>query len=196
MVFLVLSQWNEAVSCCSFATVKTRTMQNIRTIAVIGAAEKRNFTVLKELSEQYQLLLFDKNQKALSDIHESLLSQNRHGYMEKMDCAVNASWEADIIILSGFCINDAAVVEKIKEVATAKIIIVMENEDEFTSSINNQLSFDLIFPHSKIVEIINISTDENTEKEFLLEGHNSKALDTVSGIFEGCGFTTYLSQLN
>jgi hypothetical protein len=32
-------------------------------------------------------------------------------------------------------------------------------------------------------------------KEFLLEGHNSKALDTVSGIFEGCGFTTYLSQL-
>jgi hypothetical protein len=28
-----------------------------------------------------------------------------------------------------------------------------------------------------------------------LEGHNSKALDIVSGIFEGCGFTTYLSQL-
>jgi hypothetical protein len=59
-----------------------------------------------------------------------------------------------------FCINDAAVVEKIKEVATAKIIIIMENEDEFTSSINVQVSFDLIFPHSKIVEIINISTDE------------------------------------
>ncbi|NGY38514.1 hypothetical protein FQU23_013465 [Flavobacterium sp. XN-5] len=171
-------------------------MQNVRTIAVIGAAEKRNFTVLKELGEQFQLLLFDKDQDALSEIHESLLAQNRHGYIEKMDCAVNASWEADIIILSGFCINDAAAVEKIKEVATAKIIIVMENEEEFTSSINNQLSFDLIFPHSKIVEIINLSIDENTEKEFLLEGHNSKALDTVSGIFEGCGFTTYISQLN
>jgi hypothetical protein len=172
-------------------------MQNVRTIAVIGAAEKRNFPVLKELSEHYQLLLFDKNPKALSAIHESLLAQNRHGFIEKMDCAVNASWEADIIIiLSGFCINDAAVVEKIKEVATAKvIIIIMENEDEFTTSISNELSFDLLFPHSKIVEIINISTDENTQKEFLLEGHNAKVLDTVSGIFERCGFTTYVSQL-
>jgi hypothetical protein len=196
MVFLVLSQWNLVVSYCSFAAVKTREMQNVRTIAIIGAAEKRNFTVLKELGAQYQLLLFDKDQDALSEIHESLLAQNRYGYIEKMDCAVNASWEADIIILSGFCINDVAAVEKIKGVATAKIIIVMENDDEFTSSTNNQLSFDLIFPHSKIVEIINISIDENTEKEFLLEGHNSKALDTVSGIFEGCGFTTYVSQLN
>jgi hypothetical protein len=196
MAFLVLPQWNQAVSYCNFATIKTRRMQNIRTIAVIGAAEKRNFSLLKELSEQYQLLLFDKNQQALSDLHESLLVQNRHAYIEKMDCAVNASWEADLIILSGFCIHDHAVVEKIKEVATAKIIIVIENEDEFTTSIKNQLNFDLIFPHSKIVEIINISTDENLEKKFLLEGHNSKALDIVSGIFEGCGFTTYLSQLN
>jgi hypothetical protein len=37
-----------------------------------------------------------------------------------MDCALSASWEADIIIL-WFCVNDAAVVERIKEVATAKI---------------------------------------------------------------------------
>jgi hypothetical protein len=42
----------------------------------------------------------------------------------------------------------------------------MENEDDFTASINVQVSFDLIFPHSKIVEIINISTDENLEKNF------------------------------
>jgi phosphosulfolactate phosphohydrolase-like enzyme len=72
------------------------------------------------------------------------MAQNRHGDIEKMDCALSASWEADIIILSGFC-NDAAVVEKIKEVATAKIIIIMENDDDFTKSINRQVSFDLIF---------------------------------------------------
>jgi hypothetical protein len=36
------------------------------------------------------------------------------------------------------------------------------------------VSFDLIFPHSKIVEIINVATDDNAEKEFLLEGHHSK----------------------
>jgi hypothetical protein len=59
-----------------------------------------------------------------------------------MDCALSASWEADIILF-WFCVN--AVVEKIKEVATAKIIIIMENDDDFTKSINRQVSFDLIF---------------------------------------------------
>jgi hypothetical protein len=94
-------------------------MENIRTIAVIGASEERNFSILKELSERYHLYYSIK--EALTNIHESLMAQNRHGDIEKMDCALSASWEADIIILSGFCVNDAAVVEKIKEVATAKL---------------------------------------------------------------------------
>jgi hypothetical protein len=57
----------------------------------------------------------------------------------------------------------------------------MENDDDFTKSINRQVSFDLIFPHSKIVEIINVA-QMITQKKFLLEGHHSKALDTVAGI--------------
>jgi hypothetical protein len=75
-------------------------MENIRTIAVIGASEERNFSILKELSERYHLYYSIK--EALTNIHESLMAQNRHGDIEKMDCALSASWEADIIILSGF----------------------------------------------------------------------------------------------
>jgi hypothetical protein len=171
-------------------------MQNVKTIAVIGASDKRNFAVLKELSERYQVLLFDKNPKALSDTYDSLLANNHHVNIEKMSCATDASWEADIIILSGFCINDAEIVRKIKKVATAKIVIIMENDEEFTKSINRQVSFDLVFPHSKIVEIINLNADDRAEKEFLLEGHDSYALDNVSNIFERMGFNTYVSQLN
>lgn len=171
-------------------------MQNVKTIAIIGASDKRNFAVLNELATRHHLLLFDNNEKALSEIYQALSLKNRYAAIEKMPCAVNASWEADIIILSGLCINDSDVVQKIKKVATAKTIIIMENDDEFTKSINYRVSFDLIFPHSKIVEVININTDDNPEKEFLLEGHDSSALDTVSQIFEGIGFNTYVSQIN
>lgn len=87
-------------------------MQNIKTIAVIGASDKRNFAVLNELAARYQMLLFDNNEKALLEIHQALLVQNRYAKIEKMSCATNASWEADIIILSGFCINDSNVVQK------------------------------------------------------------------------------------
>jgi hypothetical protein len=171
-------------------------MQNIKTIAVIGASDKRNLAVLHELATRYQLLLFDTNEKALSVIYQELLVENRYATIEQMFCAVDASWEADIIILSGFCINDSQVVQKIKNVATAKTIVIMENDDEFTKSINYQVSFDVIFPNSKIVEVININVDDTAEKEFLLEGHDAAALDTVSHIFEGIGFNTYVSQIN
>jgi hypothetical protein len=68
----------------------------------------------------------------------------------------------------------------------------MENEDDFTKSISRQLSFDLIFPHSKIVEIINVSTDKMAEKNFF-EGHNSKALIPFQ-YFDRCGLPpSYLS---
>jgi hypothetical protein len=36
----------------------------------------------------------------------------------------------------------------------------------------------------------------HTRKEFLLEGHSGAALDTVSHMFEGVGFNTYVSQIN
>jgi hypothetical protein len=44
-------------------------------------------------------LLFDNNEKALAEIHRFSLQENRYASIEQMPCAVNASWEADIIIL-------------------------------------------------------------------------------------------------
>jgi hypothetical protein len=171
-------------------------MENVKIIAVIGASEKKNFSVFKELANHYHLLLFNKNEKALSDIYQRLIVEYRDDSVEKMDCAVNASWEADVIILSGFCASDLVTIEKIKEVATGKTIIIMENEDDFTKSINRELNFDLIYPYSKIVEVINVAKDKNTENEFLVESKNAKALETVSTIFERCGFITYVSHLH
>jgi hypothetical protein len=46
-------------------------MQNIKSIAVIGASDKRNFPVLTGLATRYQLL-FDNNEKALAEIHQAL----------------------------------------------------------------------------------------------------------------------------
>jgi hypothetical protein len=49
----------------------------------------------------------------------SSLQENRYAPLSRCPCAVNASWEADIIILSGFVLmipNRS----KLKNVATAK----------------------------------------------------------------------------
>jgi hypothetical protein len=64
------------------------------------ASEERNFSILKELSERYHLY-YSINKEALTNIHESLMAQK--SWYEKMDCALSASWEADIIILVSLC---------------------------------------------------------------------------------------------
>jgi hypothetical protein len=37
---------------------------------------------------------------------------------------------------------------------------------------------------------------QTTPEKELLEGHSGAALDTVSHMFEGVGFNTYVSQIN
>jgi hypothetical protein len=70
----------------------------------------------------------------------------------------------------------------------------MENDDDFTKSINRQVSFDLIFPLQNRRN--HQCTDDNAEKEFFRRS-SFKALDTVAGIFDRCGFTTfYLNLIN
>jgi hypothetical protein len=89
-----------------------------------------------------------------------------------------------------FCVNDEAVVEKNKGSYTAKSLLW---KMMMILRINKSpVSFDLIFPHSKIVEIINVATDKMQKKNFF-EGHHSKALDTVSGILIDVLPPSYLS---
>jgi hypothetical protein len=141
------------------------------------------------------MLLFDNNEIALSDIYHSLYFKTGTQKL-KMPCAVNASWEADVIILSGFVLMIPKWFKDHKS-SNSKTIIIMENDDEFTKSINYQLSFDLIFPHSKIVEVININADDSLEKEFLLEGHDANALDMVSHILkESVSIRTFHKLIN
>jgi hypothetical protein len=91
--------------------------------------QTREISVLNRLAGRYQMLLFDNNEIALSDIYHSLLLQNRYAKVEKMPCAVNASWEADVIILSGFVLMISKWFKDHKS-SNSKTIIIMEN-DEF-----------------------------------------------------------------
>jgi hypothetical protein len=49
------------------------------------------------------------------------MAQNRHGDIEKMDCALSASWEADIIILSGFVLMMQLLLKKKRRLLQQKL---------------------------------------------------------------------------
>jgi hypothetical protein len=162
-------------------------MENIRTIAVIGFWRKKFFT--QRIIRALPPLLFDNNKEALTNIHESLMAQNRHGDIEKMDCALSASWEADIIILLVLCNSWCS--WKNKGGCYSKNYNYYGKWWWFSKSINRQVSFDLIFLILKMYKCINVMIT----KEFLKFRSKFKALDTVAGISID-GFTTFLSSLN
>jgi hypothetical protein len=56
-----------------------------------------------------------------------ILSEYPNANAEMMICPTNASWEADVIIISNACSTDGNLIEK-SEMATGKIVLFFENK--------------------------------------------------------------------
>jgi hypothetical protein len=86
-------------------------MENIRTIAVIGALKKEIFNT-QRIIRALPPLLFD-NKEALTNIHEKFLW--RKIVMVDVEKWICPALVKQILLFFWFCVNDAAVVERIKE---------------------------------------------------------------------------------
>jgi len=70
-----------------------------KTIAIIGATSKMGSATAKIIAKaNYRLLLFGYDRKKLNSLAEEIRITNPSVEIDCMDCAANASWEADIII--------------------------------------------------------------------------------------------------
>ena len=76
-------------------------MKTKQTIAVIGNAGKMQTSLLKGLSKgNYRLLLCLDQPDQVVKLLEDLRAFDPSSDVETIQCAVNASWEADIILSS------------------------------------------------------------------------------------------------
>src|SRR6187551_1250003 len=103
-------------------------MRTKQTIAVIGANRKMGSDISRSLSRgNYKLLLFANEQDQLSNLVQDIVAVNPTADVEAIDCSVNASWEADIIVLDIPNHREKDIAEKTREVANQKIIISLSN---------------------------------------------------------------------
>jgi hypothetical protein len=126
-------------------------MRTKQTIAVIGATGSMGTAISKTISKgNYRLLLssrnFDKTQHLVNDIQ----STDALADVEAIDCSVNASWEADIIIVAVPFPAEKEIAEIIKEVANQKIVISISNplNESYTDLIGNTISLNPLYPVS------------------------------------------------
>ena len=172
-----------------FVLPKLKKMEVQETIAFIGGAGKNCPVLMKRMAQGKLRLLFLYNEEEkIQDFVEQLKSeQDRDADIEVVNCVTTSCWEADIIAFVDPEAIEADVLEKIKTVATQKIVLLINTEHgEKTTSYSckmEDLKRDL--PYSKIVVV---KVDSATMKAEL-SGTDEEALDTVFQVLKKAGYS-------
>lgn len=162
-------------------------MSLLSTIAIIGVSEKRGFQVANQLAQKYPILLFDQETEQVLFLYDQIRRNNPSANVDLMACATDASWEADIILVLGYCCADIEIVEKIKRVSTGKIVILITADDKEEISKSLIENGQQLLPYSKIVRLIIEAATLDNEIRIQSKDEDSRA--KVSAIFSAVGFS-------
>lgn len=163
-------------------------MSNKKTVALLGVSDAKSIQIAKKIAETNAVLVFDADAMVLAKVYSQLLLENPKANLEMMDCPTNASWEADVIIFSCDAVANANLVEKIRNVATGKMILILGNQNSTITLENSSSDFQYLFPFSKVMQGIE-STDQNKDT-LIIKGNDIQALTTLATFFTSVGLKT------
>jgi 8-hydroxy-5-deazaflavin:NADPH oxidoreductase len=184
-------------------------MNTKQTIVVIGATGNMGAEVSKSLANgNYRLLLQANDPDELTALVQEIFTTNPNADVEAINCSVDGSWEADIIITDISASAEKEVAEKIREVANQKIVISITHALHDTNKavrikgdISSAEEMQSLLPHSKVVKVFNTSfahnivsnTTDIAKTVTLVAGNDPEALQTVFGLFSIAGFNPVIA---
>src|SRR5262245_12564540 len=99
-----------------------------KTIAIIGASGDMGSAFAKALaSSNYRLLLMSRDKNKVQKLSDSIKGKNPLADVEVSECAKDACWEADIVLLTVPYRVEMQVADMIREVSTQKVVIDVSN---------------------------------------------------------------------
>ena len=176
----------------------------MQTIAIIGASGNMGSAISKSLSKgNYRLLLCANEQDKVQAVVEEIRSTNPSANLEAIDCSVEASWEADIIIVAVPFAAEKEVARKIQEVTNQKIVISISNP--LNSTFNGLVTapdtsaaeeLQKLLPNAKVVKAFNTTfaadfsspVIDNKQVDAFIAGNNEDALKIASELVSTAGF--------
>ena len=178
-------------------------MQTKQTIAIIGATGNMGSAISKNLSKgNYRLLLRANDRQKLEELVNEIKTANSSADIEGINCPVDASWEADIIIPAiPFSVQNE-IAKKIQPYANRKIVISIANplnetNDGLVTEPGTSAAEELqkLLPNSKVVKAFNttfaadFSTPviEGKKADAFIAGNDEEAVQTVAGLVSIAG---------
>jgi hypothetical protein len=173
-------------------------------IAIIGASGKMGTALSRSLTHAgYPVLLFGRDPEKIEGLRTNLLELNATANVECSTCAVDASWEADVIILAVPFAAEADVADRIRAVATQKIVISLSNPflPDFSGLSTRPgesagAALQVQLPAAKVVKAFNTVFAEAFEKpvisetklSVLIAGDDAEAVEVVRELAADMGF--------
>lgn len=150
-----------------------------KTIAIVGATEKTGKIIAKKFSSlPYRLLLVSNDLNELQKLSQSILERKPVAEIDTIGCVKDGCWEADIIILSVPHCEEQDAAEKMKEVATQKIVAEVSDENYSVKDLQK------ILPYSNVVKVFG---DFDSE-EIYISGEDEAINEEIISIFNQAGF--------
>jgi 8-hydroxy-5-deazaflavin:NADPH oxidoreductase len=179
-------------------------MKTKQTIAVIGATGNMGAAISKSLSKgNHRLVLCANDQHKLQALAGEIKQAHPAADVDTLDCTVNASWEADLIIVAVPYQAEKEVAEKIQQVANQKIVVSISNPlnaayDGLITAPDTSAAEELqkLLPNSKVVKAFNttFAADFATpviagkQVDAFVAGNDQDAVQTVSELVSTAGF--------
>ena len=174
------------------------------TIAIIGATGNMGSAIAKALAKgPYRMLLFASDKVKLETLKNDILTATPSADLECTGCPVDASWEADVIIPAVPFGAEKEVAEKIKSVATQKIVISIANPlnesyNGLVTSPGTSAAEELqkLLPDSKVVKAFNTTyaadfaqpVINGQQVDAFIAGNDGEAVDVAKSLVETASF--------
>ncbi|MEJ7912004.1 MAG: hypothetical protein WKF70_02530 [Chitinophagaceae bacterium] len=159
-------------------------MAQKETIALIGATtETGQLIVSRLLNLPCLLLLMDGSTDRLHALYHSLTTGTNEARVDLLSCSREASWEADIILIAENEDRLEAIADRIKEVATGKLVIFITTDEDIESSLQ------LWLPYTQVVTVF-VRKDADAGQLFsiaIMESRSKETLQKADEFFKSLG---------
>lgn len=177
---------------------------------MIGATGNMGSAISKSLARgNYRLLLIAGKPEEAKVLAKQIMKENGAADVEAIECSVQATWEADIIIVAVPYEEEKAVADKIREKVNQKIVISISNPlnstyDGLVTSPDNSAAEELqkLLPNSKVVKAFTTTLEadfsapviDGKRVDAFIAGNDEEALKTASELVSTAGFNPIINK--
>ena len=179
-------------------------MSTKQVVAVIGASGNMGSAIAKAISKgNYRVLLQSENLSKVQCVIDEIKKNNPGSDVDVVAYPMDASWEADIIILAIPYLAEKDVAQDISKVVNQKIVVSVSNpvNDTCTALLTSPCAsaaeeLQNRLPYSKVIKAFNTTSTNSFNRPVIngqqldcfIAGDNEDALQSVYYLVKAAGF--------